>query len=73
MLRSWRVDIVKVDASAWSKISKRHVFGDIQIYFYEGTHIGLEPLQIFSFWNILTNTEARDVQSFGQNGLWLAG
>ena len=28
---------------------------------------------VFSFQNISTNTVARDVQSFGRNGLWLAG
>ena len=27
----------------------------------------------FSFWNISTNMVARGIQSFGQNGLWLAG
>ena len=67
------VDIVKVDALAWWKISKRHFFKDIANSFHEVTHLSLEPHQFFSFQNISTNTVARDVQSFGQNGLWLAG
>ena len=55
------------------RISKCHFFKDIANSFHEVTHIGLEPHQFFSFWNISTNTVARDIQSFGRNGLWLAG
>ena len=43
------VDIVKVDALARQKFSKRHFFGDIENSFHEVTHIGLEPHQFFSF------------------------
>ena len=43
------VDILKVDALALSKISKRHLFREIQNSFYELTHIGLEPQQNFSY------------------------
>ena len=67
------VDIVRVDALALQKNPKRHFFRDIQNSFHEVTHIGLEPHQFFSFWNISTNTVARAVQSFGRNGPWLAG
>ena len=67
------VDIVKMDALAWWKISKHHFIKDIENSFHEVTHIGLKPHQFFSFWNILTNTVARAVQSFGWNGPWLAG
>ena len=67
------VDIVKVDALLVRKNQKRHFFRDIGNSFHEVTQIGLEPHQIFSFWNISTNTVARGVQSFGQNGPWLAG
>ena len=66
------VDIVKMDALAWWKISKHHFIKDIENSFHEVTHIGLKPHQFFSFWNILTNTVARAVQSFGQNEPWLA-
>ena len=62
------MDILKVDALAWQKNSKSHFFGDIKNSFHEVTHIGLEPHQFFSFQNISTNTLARGVQSFGQNG-----
>ena len=67
------VDIVKMDALAWWKISKHHFIKDIENSFHEVTHIGLKPHQFFSFWNILTNTVARAIQSFGWNGPWLAG
>ena len=67
------VDILKMDALAWWKISKHHFIKDIENSFHEVTHIGLKPHQFFSFWNILTNTVARTVQSFGWNGPWLAG
>ena len=43
------VDIVKVDASLVPKNQKRNFFRDIENSFYEVTHIGLEPHQIFSF------------------------
>ena len=43
------MDIVKVDALAWSKISKRHFLKDIENSLHEVTHIGVEPHQIFSF------------------------
>ena len=66
------MDIVKVDALDRQKNSKCHFFKDIANSFHEVTHIGLEPHQFFSFKNISTNTVARDVQSFGQNALWLA-
>ena len=62
-----------LDGRLVPKISKRHFFRDIQNSFHEVTHIGLEPHQIFSFWNISTNMVARGVQSFGRNGPWWAG
>ena len=62
------VDIVKVDALLVWKNPKRQFFRDIGKSFHEVTQIGLEPHQIFSFWNISTNTVARGVQSFGRNG-----
>ena len=43
------VDIVKVDALARKKISKRHFLKDIEISFHQVTHIGLESHQFFSF------------------------
>ena len=43
------VDIVKVDASAWWKISKCRFFKDIENSFNEATHIGLEPHHFFLF------------------------
>ena len=68
------MDILKyLDGALVRKISKRHFFEDIWDSFNEGTHIGPEPHQLFSFWDISTNTVARDIQSFGQNGLWQAG
>ena len=60
------MDNVKVDALAWQKNSKRHFLKDIENSFHQVTQIGLEPHQY-------TNTVARDVQSFRQNGPWLAG
>ena len=54
------MDIVKVDASAWWKISKHSFLKDIENSFNEATHIGLEPHQFFSFLDISTNTVARD-------------
>ena len=59
--------------STRSKIFKTPFFRDIENSFHEGTHIGPEPLHIFSFRNISTNIVSRDIQSFGRNGLWLAG
>ena len=67
------VDIIKVDALARSKISKRHFLKYSENFFHKVTHIGLEPHQIFSLWTIPTNTVTRGIQSFGWNGLWLAG
>ena len=43
------LDIVKVDALAWPKISKRHYLKDIENSFHVVTDIGLEPLQFFPF------------------------
>ena len=37
------------------------------------TRNGLKPPQFFSFQKISTNTVARGVQNFGQNGPWRAG
>ena len=64
---------MKVDALARQKNSKRHFLKDIENSFHQVNHIGLEPHQNFSFWNISTHTVARDVQSFSKNGPWLAG
>ena len=62
-----------VHALARQKNPKRHFFRAIGNSFHEVTWIGLEPHQIFSSCNISTNMVARGIQSFGQNGLWLAG
>ena len=43
------IDIVKVDALAQWKISKRHFLKDIENSFQEVTPMGLEPHQFFSF------------------------
>ena len=43
------MDIVKVDALAQQKFSKRHFLKDIENSFHEFTHIGLEPHQFFFF------------------------
>ena len=67
------MDILKVDALARQKNSKRHFFGDISKSFQEVTPMGPEPHQFFSFSNISTNMVARGIQSFGRNGPWLAG
>ena len=67
------MDIVKVDALAQQKNLKCHFLKDIVKSFHEDAHIVLEPHQIFFFFNISTNTVARDIQSCGQNGPWLAG
>ena len=67
------MDILKVDALAWRKNSKRHFLRDISKSFQEVTPMGPEPHQFFSFSNISTNMVARGIQSFGQNGPWLAG
>ena len=66
------VDIVKLDASAWWKFSERHFLKDIWNSFHEATQIGPELHQLFSFWDISTNTVARGIRSFGRNRLWLA-
>ena len=67
------MDFVKVDALAGWKISKRQFLKDIKNFFVQVSHIGLELHQFVSFWNISTNTVAKDVKSLRQNGLWLAG
>ena len=67
------VDIVKVDLLLVQKIQKGHFMGDIEKSFQEVTPMGPEPYQFFSFSNISTNMVARGIQSFGQNGPWLAG
>ena len=69
----WSVDVVKVDALARRKNSKRHFLRDISKSFQEVNSMGPEPHQFFSFSNISTNMVARGIQSFGRNGLWLAG
>ena len=55
-----------------AKKFKMPFFEDIENSFHQMTHIGPEPHQFFSFLNISTNTVARGIQSFGQNGPWLA-
>ena len=67
------MDILKVDALARQKNSKRHFLEDISKSFQEVTPMGPEPHQFFSFSNISANMVARGIQSFGQNGLWQAG
>ena len=67
------VDSVRVDFQLDQKISKRRFFQDIKNSFQWVIGNGLKPTQFFSFQNISTNTVTRDVQSFEQNGLWLAG
>ena len=67
------MDILKVDALAKQKNSKRHFLRDISKSFQEVTPMGPEPRQFFSFSNISTNVVARGIQSFGRNGPWLAG
>ena len=67
------MDILKVDALAKQKNSKRHFLEDISKSFQEVTPMGPEPHQFFSFSNISTNMVARGIQSFSQNGPWLAG
>ena len=62
------MDILKVDALARQKNEKRHFFKDIENSLHQVTHIGPEPHQFFSFWNISTNVIARGIQSFGRNG-----
>ena len=67
------MDILKVDALAWQKNSKRHFLGDISKSFQKVIPMGPEPHHFFSFSNIATNMVARGIQSFGRNGPWLAG
>ena len=67
------VDSVRMDFQLNQKISKRRFFQDIKNSFQWVIGNGLKPTQFFSFQNTSTNTVARDVQSFGQNGPWLAG
>ena len=67
------MDILKyLDRALVRKISKRHFFEDICDSFNEGTQIGPEPHQLFSFRDISLNTVATDIQSFGKYGPWLA-
>ena len=66
------MNILKVDALAQQKNSKRHFLEDISKYFQEVTPMGQEPHQFFSFSNISTNMVARGIQSFGRNGPWRA-
>ena len=65
--------LCRVDFQLNQKISKRRFFQDIKNSFQWVIGNGLKPTQFFSFQNISTNTVARDVQSFGRNGPWLAG
>ena len=58
------MDILKVDALARQKNSKRHFLDDISKPFQEVTLMGPEPHQFFSFSNILANMVARGIQSF---------
>ena len=67
------VDSVRMDFQLDQKISKRRFFQDIKNSFQWVIGNGLKPTQFFSFQNISTNTVAREVQSFGRNGPWLAG
>ena len=62
-----------LDLQVLGKIAKRHFFQDIQNSFNWATGIGLEPHQNFFRKKIPTNTVARAVQDFGQNGPLLAG
>ena len=57
-----------LDPQVLGKIEKQHFFQDIQNSFYWATVIVLEPHQIFFRKKIPTNTVARVVQNFGQNG-----
>ena len=67
------MDVLKVDALAQRKNSKRHFLGDISKSFQEVTAMGPEPHHFFSYSFISTNMVARGIQSFGRNGPWLAG
>ena len=62
-----------LDPQVDPKIAKRHFFQDIQNSFQWPTGIGLEPHQKNFQKKIPTNTVARAVQNFGQNGPLLAG
>ena len=62
-----------LDGRLVRKIWKRHFFQDVQNFFQWVTGIGLEPNQNFVQKKIPTNTVARAIQNFGQNGPWLAG
>ena len=59
------MDVVKVDALARRKNSKRHILRDISKSFQEVTPMDPEPHQFFSFSNISTNMVARGNRSFG--------
>ena len=61
-----------MDWQAFEKFETAVVFQDIQNSFQWPTGIGPEPHQNFFGKKIPTNAVARAIQSFGQNGLWLA-
>ena len=65
--------IIYLDTLLVQKISKCHFLKDIEKSFQEVTPMSPEPRYFFSFLNISTNMVARGIQSFGQNGPWLAG
>ena len=78
LLQSWRLSSIHgrhyyLDPQVDPKIAKRHFFQDIQNSFQWPTGIGLEPHQKNFRKKIPTNTVARAVQNFGQNGPLLAG
>ena len=50
-----------------SLIQKYHFLKYTGMSFYEVTQIDLEPPHIFFFLKYLTNTIAKDIQSFSQN------
>ena len=62
-----------MDRQTLEKIAKHHFFQDIQISFHWVSGIGLKSTQYFSCSKISTNTVARGIQNFGQNGPWRAG
>ena len=56
--------------------SKKFITPFFKIYWKilsRGYSNGSRTSPFFSFWNISTNMVARGIQSFGQNGPWLAG
>ena len=62
------MDVLKVDALAWQKNSKRHFLEDISKSFQEVTPMGPQPHQFFSFSNISTNMVARGIQVLAEMG-----